>query len=326
MVGVSLIPQYQRCAEEAVLLSIELLTQYICHHTIIPHWKKPDGSFVTPADYGVQFLIYSLLNKHCPEIPCVGEETLTEQDEHKLPHICDFLKPIYPNISPDDLILNLTKKASISDQFWLLDPIDGTEGFIKKKQFAVALALIQHGNPLIAIMGCPHTPHSFKLYSAARGMGATVRYDKEAPHILKPRSARNHIFCEATLAAKNQQHQTTYLLSHLLQKSSGERLRIHRAESQYKYAMVAEGSADFFVRYPYVSSKAKIWDHAPGAFLVEESGGVVSDLLGHPLNYTNHEFLQNHPVILASRDPDTHERTLKALHELIKQHRVYTMH
>ena len=54
-------------------------------------------------------------------------------------------------------------------------------------------------------------------------------------------------------------------------------------DSQCKYALVAEGAADCFMRVPSASRAECVWDHAPGAVVASEAGAVVSDLAGREL-------------------------------------------
>ena len=54
-----------------------------------------------------------------------------------------------------------------------------------------------------------------------------------------------------------------------------------RMDSQAKYAVVARGEADIYLRLPTRADyREKIWDHAAGALIVAEAGGVVTDIYG----------------------------------------------
>ena len=45
--------------------------------------------------------------------------------------------------------------------FWTLDPVDGTKGFLRNQQYAIALAYIERGTPVVGVMGCPNLPRDF---------------------------------------------------------------------------------------------------------------------------------------------------------------------
>ena len=47
-------------------------------------------------------------------------------------------------------------QRSYHDRFWTLDPIDGTKGFLRGEQYAVALALIVGGEVVVAALACPN--------------------------------------------------------------------------------------------------------------------------------------------------------------------------
>jgi hypothetical protein len=47
---------------------------------------------------------------------------------------------------------------SAAERTWILDPIDGTKGFIRGEHFCVALALARHGQPTLGVLGCPNVP------------------------------------------------------------------------------------------------------------------------------------------------------------------------
>ena len=43
-------------------------------------------------------------------------------------------------------------------RWWTLDPVDGTKGFLRNEQYAIALALVEEGQVVLAVMGCPNLP------------------------------------------------------------------------------------------------------------------------------------------------------------------------
>ena len=304
---------YQKVAENIVEKTITELLHYRNRLPLVPFWTKSDGSFVTPADYAVQYCLQKKLFMSVPHISFIGEEILDPiHDEQKCPEILELVHTLYPEATTQDLLDTLASTTKDSSLYWLMDPIDGTAGFIKNRFFAIALSLIHNNQPILSVMACP-SPHfqAFKIYSAAKNHGATVFGTAiQGRHRLQAGITSTGKFCEASLAARNQQHHSTRLLS----LSLPGKPQAYRVDSQYKYAMVAEGMVDFFIRYPFAVLHTRAWDHVPGAFLVEESGGVVTDIFGHALNYCENNFtLENHPVILASGNAQIHSTTLEVL-------------
>jgi 3'(2'), 5'-bisphosphate nucleotidase len=58
---------------------------------------------------------------------------------------------------------------SITDRFWTLDPIDGTKGFLRGDQYAIALALIENGMVKLGILACPNLYVDVNQPSGRRG-------------------------------------------------------------------------------------------------------------------------------------------------------------
>ena len=89
-----------------------------------------------------------------------------------------------------------------------------------------------------------------------------------------------------------------------------------RMDSQAKYGTVACGGAEAYLRIPTKAGYfEKLWDHAGGVLLVQEAGGVVTDLAGQPLNWTlGRELSGNRGVVVAT--PDVHARLLTIFSEL----------
>ncbi len=80
-----------------------------------------------------------------------------------------------------------------------------------------------------------------------------------------------------------------------------------------KYAAVACGDASIYLRLPRSSSyREKIWDHAAGAFIVEQAGGRVTDFSGNPLDFTCGELLEKNTGIVATNGI-IHEQVLDAI-------------
>lgn len=307
---------YQYVAECAVRKCIEELLYFRQAHACVPCWQKPDTSYVTPADYAVQYHLYTSLSEAFPEVAFIGEESLLIHEYDKLPHIMRLASRLTPNATLDSIAAALQPTHTTSEIFWLVDPIDGTAGFIKNRFFAVTVSLFYEGKPVLSVIACPDDQGtSFKMYSAAKGQGVQLFTSLTSTTMpVQAGQSSTNKFCEASLAARNQQHFSTLQLSAALPG----RPEAYRIDSQYKYALVAENAVDFFIRLPFSSTRSYSWDHAPGAFLVEEAGGIVSDISGAPLCYNPETLtLQNHSIILASGNRSIHEKVLQVLRHQI---------
>ena len=89
-----------------------------------------------------------------------------------------------------------------------------------------------------------------------------------------------------------------------------------RIDSQAKYGSLSRGDAHIYLRFPPKTYREKVWDHAAGAIIVSESGGVISDAAGEPLEFGKGRFLDINGGIIASATPELHEQLLKAIADL----------
>ena len=74
-------------------------------------------------------------------------------------------------------------------------------------------------------------------------------------------------------------------------------------DSQVKYGLVASGEAEIYLRIPNSKSpnyKEKIWDHAAGSIIVEEAGGIVTDINGKKLDFGKGKSLTDNSGIIAT--------------------------
>jgi len=238
-------------------------------------------------------------------------------------------------------------------RFWTLDPIDGTKGYIRGDQYAVALGLIVDGEVVLGVLGCPNLPVAGLdggdcgvILSASRGEGAFwesgdndergtmndelgsgelgvesggLRVDggemgEDVSGSLKladwPGTANTTsfgmdatgdcvggrrrvfvsgegdptraVFCESVESAH-----TAHGVSADVVKGLGVVVEPARIDSQCKYAVVARGDAGVYMRLPTRADyEEKIWDHAAGVIIVEEAGGMVTDVAGKPLDFS----------------------------------------
>ncbi|KAJ9074508.1 3'(2'),5'-bisphosphate nucleotidase, partial [Entomophthora muscae] len=84
-------------------------------------------------------------------------------------------------------------------------------------------------------------------------------------------------------------------------------------DSQCKYGSISRGDGELYLRLPInINYQEKIWDHAAGCLIVEESGGKVSDVTGKPLDFSQGRTLASNKGVIASHS-DTHSELLKAV-------------
>lgn len=125
--------------------------------------SKVDNSPVTVADFTAQAIIIDRLSKLFPDDVFIAEEDSQQLEEDSLitNKILDAIKAgINEDWNKEKLFTVINKGkysgSSIGKRVWVLDPIDGTKGFVRGEHYCIALALMIDGLPVVSSMGCPN--------------------------------------------------------------------------------------------------------------------------------------------------------------------------
>ena len=69
-------------------------------------------------------------------------------------------RAVGPDVTESAMLAAIARRpAGVPDEFWTLDPIDGTKGFLRGEQYAIALAKISAGAVTLGVLGCPNLPN-----------------------------------------------------------------------------------------------------------------------------------------------------------------------
>jgi len=321
--------------EKAVALEAVRAASEVCRivqQKITPDvMEKKDRSPVTVADFASQAMICRALESAFPDDPIIGEEDASElrdaENRPFLDRVQQELSQVGLEASSEEVChwIDRGNESEFSERFWTLDPIDGTKGFLRKGQYAVALALIIDGKVALGALACPNLPVSADaenpagaIFFALRGQGSWVLpLDAEAEpnkiEVSRTSETKSARFCESVESGHS---------SHGLSARVANDLEITREpirlDSQAKYSVVARGEADIYMRLPVNPTyREKIWDHAAGVLIVEESGGRVTDVTGRPLEFTHGSLLSANRGVVASNQK-LHSNVLTALEENFK--------
>jgi fructose-1,6-bisphosphatase/inositol monophosphatase family enzyme len=214
------------------------------HHRLVEGQveEKSPGEIVTVADREAEVLLSAGLSRILPGVPVLGEEAA----------------------SSDPALLGL---LTTDERCWLIDPIDGTANFVAgSDDFAMMIALVDRGDTVAAWI---HHPVSGTTYHAERGGGAY----------------RDNERLVVTDAAKPLSQLSGIALTRFL--SPRQKVAVEDASARMTH--VAHGVAAAGIEYPRITTgtldfalfwRTLPWDHAPGALLVTEAGGLAAYLDG----------------------------------------------
>ena len=289
--------------------------------------EKSDRSPVTVADFGSQALVCRRLMVSFPDDPIVGEEdaaALRSPDQAEmLGRVVAYVNGFEKGDAATVCGWIDGGNGEVSDRYWTLDPIDGTKGFLRGDQFAIALALVVGGDVKVAAVACPVLPLDMDhpegelgvLSVAVRGEGTTIQplfsaSTQDRGYVAEGDDKRAWRFVESVESGHS---------DHDRQEAIAEAVGITtaslRMDSQAKYCAVGRGDAALYLRLPSPDQpdyREKIWDHAAGSLVVEEAGGRVTDMHGNPLDFATGVLMVNNRGVVVSSGP-IHEQVIEAL-------------
>jgi myo-inositol-1(or 4)-monophosphatase len=208
---------------------IELRPRLLENHGTISHTKKSDNSSLTELDVLVEKELLTAIGAVDSTVGFYGEEF---------------------------------GQQGSSDRFWTIDPIDGTEAFIRGLPFCTnMLAYIENGEVVASVI------YNFVLdeyYQAVRGEGATCN----GQTILVSDRDMGHACVEFEIRQDAPMSRDLYFE---LPRFS----MVKFSAAGFGFCQVARGRIEARLSY---NAYGKIWDYAPGSLLVTEAGGIVANI------------------------------------------------
>jgi 3'(2'), 5'-bisphosphate nucleotidase len=270
---------------------------------------------VTVADFGAQAVVIAELLEAFPGEKVVGEEDAsdlrTEAGAGIKDKVVRHVQAIMPDRSEEQILTAIdhgTYAGGATGRHWTLDPIDGTKGFLRGEQYAVALALIEDGQVVLGVLGCPNLPVDAArpdgakgcLFIAVKSKGAVMRAvgdtAETAISVTQTADPARASICESVESGHSSHGHAAQIAEQL-----GVKAPPFRIDSQCKYAAVARGDASIYLRLPTRADyQEKIWDHAAGWMVVKEAGGEVTDVRGQPLDFSLGRTLRNNKGVVAT--------------------------
>ena len=263
---------------------------------------------VTIADYGSQAIICRALQAHYPDDAVVAEESgeqflqlvSAEQREQVLSLLAQILRE---PVSEAELVAWLDFGVGRSAaRTWVIDPIDGTKGFLARRHYVIAVGLLRAGQVSEGIVAAP----------GYKGGEGALFYTRDGASYRAPLSAgagervtvsqRHAVDDYVAVQSYERYHASKSRMGRARDYAGLGAVRLLELDSMEKYALVACGDADLYMRLPRAGSAYahKIWDHAAGVALVQNAGGTVTDLDGGPLDFSQGETLPNAGLIASN--------------------------
>lgn len=205
--------------------------------------------------------------------------------------IIDTLKEAYPHhaILSEESGQHGKEKAEYQ---WIIDPLDGTTNYLHgHKQYAISMALLHKGVLTEALI---FAPEYNDLYTASRGQGALLN-DKRIR--VSKRIELPRCLIATGFPVVDQSMMDTYLaiLKDVLSKTAGGR---REGAASLDLCNVAAGRVDGYFEF-----NLKPWDIAAGALLVQEAGGIVTDMQGEQGWLDSGDIVAANPKVLAQLLP-----------------------
>ena len=243
---------------------------------------------VTIADYGSQAIICRALQQQYPDDAVIAEESggqfsqlvSSEQRAQVLQLLTTVLGEA---VSEAQLLAWLDFGAGRrSRRTWVIDPIDGTKGFLARRHYAIACGLLVDGRVADGIVAAPgyrdgagalFYTQAGETWRAALAGGASQRVT-----VSSRRAVGDYVAVQSYVPT----HASKSRMGRVREQAGLGGARIIELDSMEKYALVACGDADLYMRLPRAGSEYahKVWDHAAGVALVQAAGGMITGLHG----------------------------------------------
>jgi 3'(2'), 5'-bisphosphate nucleotidase len=234
-------------------------------------------------------------------------EPVTQADTIANELIVNGLKREFPN---DGILAEEsvdTKRRLEKSRVWMVDPLDGTNGFIDGNgDFAVQIGLAENG---ACVLGVVYQPLTGVLYRAVRDSGTWIERPNFEPE--QARVSNKKTLSEMRLAASRSHRspRMNKVVTHL-----GFQDEVQRGSVGIKIGLLIEQQCDVYI---HLSPRTKQWDTCAPEVILTEAGGRITDLFGYPLNY-NVPDVQNRNGLVASNGV-SHDLIIETLAPLLKE-------
>lgn len=222
------------------------------------------------------------------------DDLVTQADLESQEAIREELQKAFPGHGFRGEEGEFSNMQSMSEWTWIVDPLDGTANFVHGLSgFAVSIALIHQGHP---VTGVVFDPVSDEMFWAAKDHGAWL--GAKRLHVSGCSNIRKAMICVSLPPRLERGAPEITCLTEVLLAARGVR-RLGSAALNLAY--IADGRLD-----GYWATSINPWDVAAGVLLVQEAGGIITDLVGNPYSILDQK-------ILTSATLDLHRQLMETV-------------
>ena len=274
---------------------------------------KKDGTVVSICDFACQAIIMDNLTREFPGDYVVGEEEMKNADEEFLKHV----KSLLPN-GLDPVAACAKSVRTIEDEYhrcWVIDPIDGTYGFVNQGNYAIAMALLIDKHVVCSAVAWPkHNKAETGLdldgpviFIASEGHGAyAVDLNGKFIKLVNSGNPKN-VYITTKQKVGNIDKLNDYIMQQMGITEKKEMV------SMTKGFMIAADAACAYVRVPWGNCEEHVWDIAPFELLVREAGGIATLGNGKPISYKKDANVEGTVIgcIFSNKGKEFHDKLIK---------------
>jgi 3'(2'), 5'-bisphosphate nucleotidase len=279
--------------------------------------QKAGQEPVTIADYGSQAILCRAISRAYADDAVLAEERadqfVTLVSDVDRAHIVQVVSQVLDeSVSETDLVTWLEHgRGKTAERTWIIDPVDGTKGFIAMRRYSIAVGVLEGGLPVAGMIACPGYDEGLLFHG--QGDKAYVQHlsgGKAHRISVSPPKALESLHVVESVENNHADHEG---LLRVLASAGISSPLLERIDGQDKYAMVACGDADLYIRLPREANpNHKVWDHIAGTALVQAAGGRVTDLDGSALDFSLGTILTKNKGMVVSSG-QFHDRVLEVL-------------
>ncbi len=302
----------------------------LCQHVQEYHLtssEKGGHEPVTIADYGSQAILSRAVSLAFPDDAIMAEEQggqfmelVPDEGRAEVVRLLSTILEI--DVTQADVVRWLDYgQQREAERIWVIDPIDGTKGFLALRNYVIALGLLVNRQPAAGVIGAPaYTLKGEKgaLFHAQSGIAYVQPLNGgqvKRIHV----SENTESASLRALESVEKSHANHERMAKVREAAGMGEAELFRLDSMEKYARIAAGDAELYLRLPRLNSTRPfmMWDHVAGVAIVQAAGGKVTDVDGSPLNFSEGRTVKNAGIVVSNGH--IHERVINAIQQVLAE-------